>query len=145
MIEHEVELGLPQSVDEVYAFFLDIPNEPAWNPECLSVEQTSEGPIGTGSTFTGKMRGVGRIKTEILAADRPNRIATAERSAVAAGTFEFRFEPDGQGTRIHLAARLQPRGPMRLLQPLMRRMSGKLMRELPEHMRAGIDAAHHAA
>jgi len=145
MIEHEVELRLDQSVDEVYAFFLDIPNEPTWNPECLAVEQTSEGPIGAGSTFTGTMRGVGRIRTEILAADRPELLSMVERSAVATGTFDFRLAPDGRGTRVHLSVRLQPRGPMRLLSPMMRRMSGKLMRELPDHIRAGVDAAHHAA
>jgi len=145
MIEHEVEVRLNQSVDEVYAFFLDIPNEPTWNPECLAVEQTSEGPIGTGSTFTGKMRGVGRIRTEILVADRPELVSMVERSAVATGTFDFRFTPDARGTRVHLSVRLQPRGPMRLLSPMIRRMSGKLMRELPDHIRAGVDAAHHAA
>jgi carbon monoxide dehydrogenase subunit G len=145
MIEHELEVSLSQSVDEVYAFFLDIPNEPAWNPECLSVEQTSQGPIAAGSTFTGRMRGVGRMTAEILAADRPVRIAMVERSAVATGTFEFRFEPEGQGTRLHFSARVQPRGPLRMLQPLMRRKFGKLMRELPANMRRGIDAADHAA
>jgi carbon monoxide dehydrogenase subunit G len=145
VIEHEVEVTLTQSVDDAYAFFLDIPNEPAWNPECLSVEQTSEGPIGAGSTFTGRMRGVGRIAAEVVAAEQPARISTVERSAFATGTFQFRFVPDGSGTRVHLTMRLQPRGPMRLLTPMIRWMSGKLMRELPDNMRRGIDAAHHAA
>jgi hypothetical protein len=30
---------------------------------------------------------------------------------------------------------------MRLTEPLMRRMMGKMVAELPEHMRRGIDAA----
>jgi hypothetical protein len=34
---------------------------------------------------------------------------------------------------------------MRLLEPLMRRMAGRMLAELPGHMRTGIEAAHRAA
>jgi hypothetical protein len=37
--------------------------------------------------------------------------------------------------------RMQPRGPMRLLEPLMARMVKRMLADLPEKMRRGIDAA----
>ena len=40
---------------------------------------------------------------------------------------------------VHL--NLKPRGPMRLLQPLIGKMLGKMVAELPDRMRRGIDAA----
>ena len=141
MIEQKLAVALEQSPERAFDFFVDFPNEPIWNPECLKVEKTSDGPIGVGTTYTGKMRKVGQIKTEIVALERPNSFSTVERSRGAEGTFDFRFVPQSGGTRVEVTMRLQPRGPMRLLEPLMRRMVTKVLADLPENMRHGIDAA----
>jgi carbon monoxide dehydrogenase subunit G len=144
MIEQQIAITLEQPPERAFDFFVDFPNEPAWNPECLKVEKTSDGPTGVGTTYTGKMRRVGQIKTEIVALDRPNSFTTVERSRGAEGTFDFRFTPHRGGTRVEVTMRLQPRGPMRLLEPLMRRMVPKMLADLPENMRRGIDAADRA-
>lgn len=145
MIEQNVSVTLAQSPEVAFDFFADFPNEPAWNPECLSVEKTSSGPAGVGATYVGRMRGVGRIDSEIVGYDRARSLATVERSRVATGQFEFRFTPDGTGSRVDVVMRMQPRGLIRLLTPVMRAMSRKLLAELPTHMRNGIDAAHPVA
>src|SRR3990170_3817511 len=119
MIEQQLEVTLEQAPERAFDFFVDFPNEPAWNPECLKVEKTSDGPVGVGTTYTGEMRRVGQIKTEIVTLDRPNSFSTVERSRGAEGTFDFRFTPYEGGTRVEVAMRLHPRGPMRLLEPLM--------------------------
>lgn len=144
MIEQTLEVTLQQSPERAFEFFVDFPNEPAWNPECLKVEKTSPGPVGAGTTYTGKMRRVGQIKTEIVALDPPNSFSTVERSRGAEGTFDFRFTPHDGGTRMEVTMRLQPRGPMRLLEPLMRRMVPKMLVDLRENARRGIDAADRA-
>jgi carbon monoxide dehydrogenase subunit G len=141
MIESQTAVMLEQSPDRAFDFFMDFPNEPAWNPECLKVEKTSDGPNGVGTTYTGKMRRVGQIKSEIVALDRPNHCAIVERSRGAVGTFDYRFSPHDGGTRVELTMQLQPRGPMRLLEPLMAKMIKKVLAELSENMRRGIDAA----
>jgi len=141
MIEQDLAVTLDQSPERAFEFFVDFPNEPIWNPECLKVEKTSDGPIGVGTTFTGKMRRVGQIKSEIVAMERPHSFKTVERSRGAEGSFEFRFVPERSGTRVEVSMRLQPRGPMRVLEPLMRRMVPKMLADLPENMRRGIDAA----
>jgi hypothetical protein len=144
MIEQKVEVTLQQLPERAFEFFVDFPHEPAWNPECLTVEKTSDGPVGVGTTYTGKMRRVGRIKTEIVALDGPNSFSTIERSRGAEGTFDFCFTPYDGGTRMEVTMRLQPRGPMRLLEPLMRRMVPKMLADLCESARRGIDAADRA-
>ena len=145
MITRQVSMTLTQSPEEAFDFLSDLPNEPAWNPECLSVEKTSPGPVGVGTTYVGRMRGVGRVDTELVTHDRPRAFSTSERSRAASGTFEFQFVPEDGGTRVDVSMRLTPRGPMRLLEPLVRRMAGKMLAELPGHVRAGIETARHLA
>ncbi len=141
MIENGISLTLDRPPEEVFDFLVDFTNEPAWNPECLEVEKISPGPIGAGSTYRGRMRGVGRVTMELSSYERPRRFETVERSRVAAGHFEFQLTPLEGGTHVEIRMRLQPRGPMRLLQPLMRRMAGQFMTALPEYVRQGLDTA----
>jgi uncharacterized protein YndB with AHSA1/START domain len=141
MIEQQVAVTLEQPPERAFDFFVDFPNEPTWNPDCLTVEKTSDGPIGVGTTFTGTMKGVGQIKSEIVALDRPSSCSVVERTRGAEGTFDFRFTPQDGGTRVEVSMRLRARGPMRLLEPLMARMARKTLAALPGRMRRGIDAA----
>jgi carbon monoxide dehydrogenase subunit G len=141
MIEHKLETRLEQSPEQAFDFFIDFRNEPGWNPDCLIVEKTSDGPIGVGTTFAGKMKRVGRSESEIVAFDRPRHCSVVDRSRGAEGTFDFRFSPSDGGTQVSLQMRMQPKGPMRLLEPLMGRMMKRMLAELPEKMREGIDAA----
>jgi hypothetical protein len=85
MIEQQLEAMVGQPPERTFDFSLDLPNEPAWNPERLKVEKTSDEPLGLGTTFTGKMRRVGQIKAEILAVERPNSFSTVERSRAPSG------------------------------------------------------------
>jgi uncharacterized protein YndB with AHSA1/START domain len=144
MIEHKLETQLEQSPERAFDFFVDFRNEPDWNPDCLVVEKTSEGPIEIGTTFTGKMKRVGRSESEIVAFDRPRHCSVADRSRGAEGTFDFRFTPRGGGTQVSVVMRMQPRGPMRLLEPLMRGMMKRMLADLPEKMKKGIDSADQA-
>src|SRR5437667_9192285 len=122
MIEHRLEVTLEQPPERAFDFFVDFRNEPSWNPDCLTVEKTSQGPIGVGSTFTGKMKRIGASESEIVAFQRPGYCSVVDRSRGAEGAFDFRFTPRDGRTRIDVTMRLQPRGPMRLLEPLMARM-----------------------
>jgi uncharacterized protein YndB with AHSA1/START domain len=141
MIEHRLEVTLAQPPERAFDFFVDFRNEPAWNPDCLTVEKTSDGPIEVGTTFTGKMKRIGPSESEIVALDRPRHCSVVDRSRGAEGTFDFHFTPHDGGTRVEVTMRMQPHGPMRLLQPLMARMVKRMLADLPEKMRRGIDAA----
>jgi uncharacterized protein YndB with AHSA1/START domain len=141
MIEHQLEVTLAQPPERAFDFFVDFRNEPAWNPDCLTVEKTSDGPIGVGTTFAGRIRRIGPNQAEIVALNRPSHCAVVDRTRGAEGTFDFRFTPRDGGTHVEVTMRMQPRGPMRLLEPLMSRMLKRMLADLPERMRQGIDAA----
>ena len=141
MIENTITLTLDQPPEQVFDFLTDLPNEPAWNPGCRSVEMLSPGPVGKGSTYRGRFRGMGQVQVELTAHERPGRFATRERSRMATGEFEFRLTPYGDQTRVELSVQLRPHGPMRLLQPVMRRKIDRFLADLPGHIRQGLDSA----
>jgi carbon monoxide dehydrogenase subunit G len=141
MIEKNLTMTVDRPRERVFDFLTDLPNEPAWNPGCSSVEMLSPEPVATGSTYRGRFRGMGQVMVELTAHDPPRRFATRERSRMATGEFEFVLTPRGEQTAVELRMTLSPRGPMRLLQPLIRRKIGQFLSDLPGHIQRGLDAA----
>ncbi|WP_332644965.1 SRPBCC family protein [Aeromicrobium sp.] len=141
MIENSITLTLDQPPDRVFDFLTDLPNEPTWNPDCSSVEKLSAEPTQEGSTFRGRFRGMGQVMVELTAYRPHHRFATRERSRIATGDFDFALTPHGKGTQVDLQMTLRPNGPMRLLQPIMRRKISQFLADLPHHIQAGLDSA----
>ena len=141
MIEATASMTLNHPPERVFDFLADFENEPAWNPECISVEKTSAGPTATGATYVGCMRKIGTVQMGLDAHEPHRRFVTSERSRMATGRFEFRLMPHADGTRVEVDARLTPRGPFRILQPLMRRELASFLAKLPGWIGAGLNAA----
>jgi carbon monoxide dehydrogenase subunit G len=140
VFQHEVKTTFEQAPEKVFDFLVDFRNEPKWNSDCQSVEKTSPGPIGQGTTFSSRMKRVGRVETQIVDFQRPTHCSTHDRSRGMDGGLDFRLEPKNGGTELSLEAQMQPRGPMRLLEPVMRPMLKRMLNELPEKMRRGMQA-----
>lgn len=141
MIEDTASMTLSHQPKQVFDFLSDFENEPAWNPECISVAKTSSGPIAAGATYVGRMRKIGAVHMTLESYEPPRRFVTSERSRMATGRFEFRLMPSTDGTRIEVDARLTSRGPFRLLQPLMRRELAMFLAKLPGWIGTGLDTA----
>lgn len=141
MIENTTTMTLNHPPEQVFDFLADFENEPAWNPECISVEKTSPGRTGAGARYVGRMRKIGSVQMTLETHEPHRRFVTSERSRMATGRFEFRLMPDGDGTRVEVDARLTPRGPFRLLQPVMRRELARFMANLPGWVSAGLTAS----
>ena len=141
MIEHTTSMTLNHPPETVFDFLADFENEPAWNPACISVTKTSPGPVATGATYVGRMRKIGAVQMTLDAHEPRRRFVTSERSRMAAGRFEFRLMPHANGTHVEVDAQLTPRGPFRLLQPLMRRELESFLAKLPGWIGTGLDTA----
>jgi hypothetical protein len=70
---------LPEDVFDVLA---ESPNEPRWLPGALSVEKTSAGPVGPGTTFVGSPPRAMRLVTPLTARTMRRRFA-ANRAHLA--------------------------------------------------------------
>jgi carbon monoxide dehydrogenase subunit G len=139
MIENTTSMTLNHPPAQVFDFLADFENEPAWNPECISVAKTSPGPASAGTTYVGRMRKIGTVQMTLESHEPHRRFVTSERSRMATGRFEFRFTPHPDGTYVEVDAHLSPRGPLRLLQPLMRRELAAFLANLPEWIRTGLE------
>lgn len=141
MIENAITLTLDQPAETVFDFLTDLPNEPAWNPDCRAVEMVSPEPVREGSTYRGRFRGMGQVQVELTSYERPHRFGTRERSRMATGDFEFVLTPRDGRTEVELHMTLQPHGPMQVLQPVMRRKIRSFLADLPGHIQRGLDQA----
>lgn len=141
MFEIEVEGAFEQPSDQVFDYLADFRNELGWNPEVLSMEKTSPGPVGAGTTFSGKFKKVGRIDSEIVSFERPAHFAVVDRARGMKGAFEFRFTPTDGGSQLSLHVRMEPLGALRLLQPILRPSMKRQFAQLPEQMRRGLEIA----
>jgi carbon monoxide dehydrogenase subunit G len=139
MIEDTASMTLNHPPERVFDFLADFENEPVWNPECISVTKTSPGPATAGATYVGRMRRIGAVQMTLESHQPHRRFVTSERSRMATGRFEFRLVPHAGGTRVEVDARIRPRGPFRLLQPMMRRELTKFLANLPGWVGMGLD------
>jgi hypothetical protein len=119
-IEGEILIGRP--VEEVFDFVADQRNEPHYNPRMVRAAKVTGGPVGKGTVFRSAAKSMGRtaeMSIELTEFDRPVRLAshTIMRQADMVGTLTF--EPAPPGTRMRWSWRVQPKGAVRLLAPLI--------------------------
>ena len=89
MIQHAFQTTVARSPEAVFDFLVDLRNAPQWEPNCQQVENTSDGPLGNGTTFRAK-KGMGRLDSEIIEFERPGTFRQSRQGArdgMRSGTF----------------------------------------------------------
>ncbi len=122
-IKGEIVIGRP--IEVIFDLVSDTRNEPKYNPDMLSFEQLTDGPIGMGTRFRAVNKSRGRtleMVIEFMAFDRPTRLAslTSMESIDIRGALTF--EPDPAGTRMKWCWDVQPKGFLKLLSPVIGRI-----------------------
>jgi uncharacterized protein YndB with AHSA1/START domain len=130
-ITGSIEIGRP--VEEVFDLVADQRNEPLYNPDMLSSEKVTDGPIDVGTRFAATSRSFGRpvsMVIEFTAVERPNRLASKSytEGMVLEGGLTFEAVPGG--TRMSWAWTLHPTGVTRLLGPLVKVIGGRNERRI---------------
>lgn len=134
MIEFTVETEIARAPAEVFAYVTDPAKLPSWQTNTVSVEQESEGPLRLGTRLREVHEGPrGRqieslVEVSELEPDRLFALRMIEGPLPIHG--RIALEPTGAGTRMRFTVHGQPRGPMRLLQPVLRRA---LKRQFEQH------------
>jgi hypothetical protein len=122
-IDGEILIGRP--VEEVFDFVADERNEPRYNPRMLSADLVSDEPIAGGSRFRAQLKAPGRTMPMIIEFtdfDRPWRLASSTQSSMMETTGGLTFEQQAQGTLMRWSWDVRPRGPLRLMSPLVARI-----------------------
>jgi uncharacterized protein YndB with AHSA1/START domain len=119
-IRGDVVIDAP--VEDVFDLVADERNEPTYNPRIVSAEMVSEGPVGVGSRFVARPRGMGRtgeMTLEILDYDRPHRLHNRVRSSYMQVDGSLTFEEVDGGTRLSWDWDMALVGRWRVLSPVL--------------------------
>jgi carbon monoxide dehydrogenase subunit G len=130
---------IARPIVEVFDFLADARNEPTWLPGARSVEKTSEGPVGLGTTFVGHYARAGRVDLELIEFERPTRLTFRARSSIV--EFDDAVELTERDGVTQLDARMSadPRGAMRLVAPVMARTMRRQFSDNWDHLRSALE------
>ena len=112
-------------IEEVFAFMTDFENMSQWMSELVEAKQTSEGPVGVGTTASAVATPLGRRaeSTQEVAEYEPNStFAWKSTSGPVASEDSYRFESVEGGTKVTRVVEAEMAGFFRLAEPLVVRM-----------------------
>jgi uncharacterized protein YndB with AHSA1/START domain len=130
---------IARPIEDVFDYLSDPRNEPDWLPGATAVEKTNDAPLGLGSTFVGHYDRAGRVELELVEFDRPHRVTFRAHSKIV--DFDDTVELTGTaiGTRLQAKMTAEPRGPMRLVAPLMAKTMRRQFSTNWEHLKHKLE------
>ena len=144
MIRTELSTLIDRPARVVFDYVVDFETLPRYDEFVISVQKTSDGPVGVGSTWTHERRqGPQTIVAPIeLVECEPNRRFVMVSGA---GGFEVRstmtfVEASAGSTRVTEVLEMKTKGVTRLFEPLIRRQVPKQGAAVHERMKQVIEA-----
>lgn len=112
-------------VAEVWDFISNFENTTRWSKGVLEAGQTSDGPLGVGSTLQAVVKAFGRRRTAdyLVTEYEPNQgFAFEVSSGPMTSRARYSVEPAGAGTRLIASGEAEVTGLYRLFAPILVRM-----------------------
>ena len=109
-------------VEEVWDFIGSFENTTRWSRGVLEARQTSDGPLGVGSTLQTVVKAFGRRRTAdyLVTEYEPGRaFAFKVTSGPMTSRARYSIEPAGAGTRLTASGEAQATGLYKLLAPVL--------------------------
>jgi hypothetical protein len=124
MIQLNEARTIARSPGEVFAFLADLNNFPMWRANLVSFEILTKGPTDVGTRCAevvqvGLMRAKGTCDVTEFSLGRVLAFKATSAGIVYDGRIVV--EPWESGCRLTLTGDVHPRGPMKLMQPVLRR------------------------
>jgi Polyketide cyclase / dehydrase and lipid transport len=119
LLDNSADIAVPPQ--EAFDYLSDLRNEAEWNPKMRSVQLLTGDPIGIGSKYRARWAGSPGTVVEYTRFERPNEWASVADSKMMTIRFSARVTSIPSGSRLTVRMELIPRGPLKLLQPLLRR------------------------
>lgn len=113
------EITIDRPAEQVFDFVSDERNEPRYNPQMLSVEKLSPGPIGPGTQFRIQMKSGPPMLLEFTTFERPVRLGSHTSSSGVAIDGELTFQANGDATLMVWDWNITPSGAAKILTPLI--------------------------
>ncbi len=140
-LEQSVVINRP--IEEVFAFVADIEKSPQWMSELVEAKQTSEGPVGVGTTFSAVATPLGRraeSTQEVTEYEPSSKFAIKSTSGPVASEDEYTFESVAGGTKVTRVVNAEMAGFFKLAEPLVVRMMGRQFKTNFAHLKDLLEA-----
>jgi hypothetical protein len=138
------EILIERSVEEVFDYVADQRNEPIYNPQMLQSEKITDGPIGIGTRFRAVAKSGRRameMLIEVTEFQRPSRFGARTTMSSVDVDGGLTFDPVDGATRMTWSWRVSPRGPLRLLGPLVARIGRRQERAIWTGLKAQMEGS----
>jgi len=126
--EKSVFINRPQQ--EVFDFVTNLNNDSKWQSGIESVERTSDGPIGVGSTWGYKLKFMGReieADIELTSYDPPNQASVKSIGGPVPFENTYTFESKDGGTQMTLNGQAEIGGFFKMAEGLVGKQMEKQM------------------
>jgi len=141
--EFEVVTVIERPVEAVFAFLVDPSKTADWTPGVTEARQTSDGPVGVGTTvlFIGRFLGRGFESLSECTDYVPNQKFTSKSIS---GPIHLEVDSTLQavegGTRLATVYRGESRGFFKLAEPVIVRLAKKHFETAGENLKALLEA-----
>jgi uncharacterized protein YndB with AHSA1/START domain len=109
IFEHTIWIARPR--EAVFDYFTNFRVAPEWRSYVRSMTPVGEGPVKAGSAITVVMDVAGEEYTftlNVLTCERPSLWRHRTNETDFNGFIEYRFEPEGNGTRVTMSCEAKP-------------------------------------
>ncbi len=123
-----IMINRPQQ--EVFDFVTDLSNDSKWQSGIVSVERTSDGPIGAGSTWGYKLKFLGRemeAEIELTSYEPPNLASVKSINGPVPFENTYQFESNGNGTQMTFSGQAEIGGFFKMAEGLVGKQFEKQM------------------
>jgi uncharacterized membrane protein len=124
MVQFSESVLVDRPVDVVFDYVATIDRWTEWRLTLTAASVTPPGPLASGSTIHATGQAMGRaldMEMGVTAFEPGQRIAFTSRSGPITLDGEFRFAPEGAGTRLTIGGTAEPGGLMKIAGPLVAR------------------------
>lgn len=121
------EADIRRPAEEVFGYASDPANEPGWNIRAKRVRKLTGGPVCVGARYRVEFTQAPAAISECVRFERPRLWEHAGGSKIISSVFSGQVVSRGEHSHLLLQMQIRPRGPLRLVLPLVRR---RMQREL---------------
>jgi hypothetical protein len=127
---------IEQTPEELFPIVADPFTQLKWDGETLKeVEKLTPGPLGKGTRYRGKFKGLGTLEYEFAEFESGRRFAHLSKLPFGLGRHIFEFEPVPDGTRLTQSMIVDPTLMGRILSPIARVMMRNRLRLINSEIR----------